>query len=45
LKKSYTHLRVFGEEEAGGRLAPESLAQPAVHRQALKVGAECRCVL
>jgi hypothetical protein len=49
-RKSYTHLRVFGEEEAVGRLAPEtihppSLAQPAVHRQPLKVGAECRCVL
>jgi hypothetical protein len=46
-EKSYTHLRVFGD---GGGLAPEtvhppSLAQPAVHRQALKVGAECRCVL
>jgi hypothetical protein len=50
-EKSYTHLRVFGEEEAGGKLAPgtvypPSLAQPAVHRQELvEVGAECRCVL
>jgi hypothetical protein len=50
IEKSYTHLRVFGDEEAGGRLAPEnvhppSLAQPAVRRQALKIGAERRCVL
>jgi hypothetical protein len=50
IEKSYTRLRVFGEEEAGGRPAPEtvhplSLAQPAVRHQALKVGAECRCAL
>jgi hypothetical protein len=36
LKKSYTHLWVFGEEEAGGKTDLEtvhssSLAEPAVH--------------
>ncbi|MET4346530.1 hypothetical protein ABIC07_006042 [Bradyrhizobium sp. RT9a] len=25
MKKSYTHLRVFGEEEAGGKTGPKSV--------------------
>jgi hypothetical protein len=29
-RKSYTHLRVFGEEEAVGRLAPETIHPPSL---------------
>lgn len=50
MKKSYTHLWVFGEEEAGGKTGPDTLhpssfAQPAAHGYALKIEVVCRRAL